>query len=835
MNIFLQSCRMTLRDWRAGELRFLLLALIVAVGSLSSVGFFVDRIRTGLARDANQLLGADLVVSADQPVNPHWSEEAIARGLSTSQTTSFASMAIAGEGDAALSQLASVKAVGKGYPLRGTLKLTSDVPGVDQPVKWLPSPGTVWLDPAVLSTLHLVTGDSLKLGDRSFKVERIIASEPDRGAAFLNFAPRVLLLDSDLAATNLIQPGSRVTYRLLIAGQPEKIAAFQKVLDTRITQEKIRGVRLESLESGRPEMRATLDRAQQFLALVGLLSAMLAAVAIAMAARRFMIRHRDACAMMRCLGLTQGDVTWLHLIEFLFIGLIGSIGGAILGFAAHFVLLEWLGKLVSNDLPAVTLLPAVQAIATGLVLLIGFALPPILQLRNVPHNRVLRQEQIPPQVATTATYLLGIGSFGGLLLWQAGDVRLGLITGSGFLVAVMIFAIVAWLVVKSLPYCRNLFRQTAWRFALNSLQRRPATTVVQIVALSLGLMALLLLTVVRGDLIAGWRSATPLDAPNQFVINIQPGQKAAITSKLASNGVADPELFPMIRGRLIEINGKSIDSTTFSEDRAKRLVEREFNLSTMLTIPVQNTITAGHWLDDRQSQASVEEGLAKTLNLKLGDDLGFDIGGQQVVAKITSLRKLDWGSMRVNFFVIINPKALENTPQTFITSFHLDPENQAFINTLTSEFPNLTVLDVGNVLRQIQSVVNQVVIAVEFLFLFTLASGGLVLYAALLGSQHERTREAGLLRALGATRTELSRSQTIEFAIIGGIAGLLAAIGAVATGWILARFIFDFPWEFNLFVLVAGVIAGSCCALIGGWFGLRAVLQRPPLQTLREA
>jgi putative ABC transport system permease protein len=828
-----QALRMTRRDWRAGELRFLLIALIVAVSALTSVGFFVDRMRGALARDAHQLLGADLVVRADQPIDPSWLAEAEARKLRTARTTVFPSMASSGAGDSGVTQLASVKAVTPGYPLRGKVKLKQGQ--ADQPTREIPAPGTVWVDDNLLLAHKLKTGDQLRLGTRSFRIAQVISVEPDRGAAFMNFAPRVMLAESDLPSTGLIQYGSRVTYRLLVAGDAPQVAAFQRWIAARIEAGKQKGVHLESLESGRPEMRATHDRAEPFLALVGLLSAMLAAVAIAMAARRFMLRHLDACAMLRCLGLAQSQVTRMYLIEFIVVGLIGSALGVLVGFGAHFVLLAWLGALVGADLPPAGMLPALQGMATGMLLLVGFALAPILQLRNVPHNRVIRREQAAPQPMTLATYGLGLLSFVALLLWQSGDLKLGALTAGGFLGGFALFALVGWLALKSLRLLRGAIDHPGWRFAVTALQRRPGATVVQVVALSLGLMALLLLTVVRGDLVQAWQQATPPDAPNQFVLNIQPEQQAPLAGTLSQNGVAQPMLYPMIRGRLIQVNDTPITGETYIEDRAKRLVDREFNLSTMTALPPQNQVVAGKWLDNRKPEASVEAGLAKTLNLKLGDRLRFDVGGQLVEAPITSLRKLEWGSMRVNFFVILNPALMADTPQTFITAFRLPPEKAGLVNQLVRDFPNLTIVDIGSVVRQIQGVIDQVVRAVEFLFLFTLASGVLVLYVALVGSQDERIREAGLLRALGATRRQLSAAQWIEFALVGGLAGLLAATGAAATGWALAEYVFNFEWRFSPIVWLAGVGVGAVCAFIGGWVGLRNVLRHPPLQTLREA
>ncbi|MES2047552.1 MAG: FtsX-like permease family protein [Pseudomonadota bacterium] len=828
------SLKMTQRDWRAGELRFLLVALMIAVASLSSVGFFVDRMRNGLNRDAHQLLGADLLVSADQPVNPVWRAEAKKLGLNMAETVVFPSMAIAGSGENAVSRLVSLKAVTEAYPLRGNLKLLKSEAEVL--TKEVPASGTAWVDPSLLLALNLKTGDQIKLGDQQFSIAQVIATEPDRGASFMNFAPRVMISMNNLAATNLIQNGSRVTYRLLLSGAPKTIASFQVRLKQEIESAKLKGVRLESLENGRPEMRATLDRAEQFLSLVSLLSALLAAVAVAMAARRFMLRHIDACAMLRCLGLTQNQVTGMYLIEFLILGVLGSAAGVVCGFLGHYGLLEWLGKLVSNDLPPASFLPALQGLVTGLLLLVGFALPPILQLRNVPHNRVIRREQDAPQPLTVATYVLGLSMFVGLLLWQAGDIKLGLLTAAGFLIGMLGFAFIGWLAVASLKRLRGLIDHSAWRFAITALQRRPGATVIQIVSLSLGLMALLLLTVVRGDLIAAWKKSTPADAPNQFVINIQPDQKAEITARLQK--FTQPALYPMIRGRLIAINGKALGADSFLDGRAKQLVDREFNLSTMNDLPALNKITAGKWYDDSsatRAEASIEEGIAKTLNLKLGDTITFDIAGQKNTSAVTSIRKLDWGSMRVNFFVVINPKAMADMPQTWITAFRAPESDKKFVNQLTLDYPNLTVVDVGAMIKQVTGVLDQVITAVEFLFLFTLASGVLVLYAALAGSQDLRIREAALLRALGATRKQLSQAQWIEFLLIGGLAGVLAASGASAIGWALAKFSFNFEWTFSPMVWLAGFLVGAICAVIGGWLGLRNVLNQPPLLSLREA
>ena len=835
---------MTARDWRAGQLRFLLIALTVAVAALSATGFFVDRLRSGLDRDAHQLLGADVVVSTDLPVRPEWRAEALRRGLVVTDTVVFPSMATAGEGEQSQSLLASLKAVGPGYPLRGRLKLTTDAAQAEQSegagADGIPAPGTVWLDAGLLGSLGTSVGGQVKLGDKTFTVAQLIASEPDRGANFLAFAPRVMLALADLEATNLIQPGSRVTYRLLVAAPPSsknsaaEAAAFQQWMQDTIKQANLKGVRVESLENGRPEMRNTLDRADRFLSLVGLLSAMLAAVAVAMAARRFMQRHLDACAMLRCLGLTQNQVTAMYLYEFLLVGLVGSTLGVAVGFGAHYVLLEVLGKLVAADLPGPTIWPALQGLATGILLLAAFALPPILQLRKVPHNRVIRREQDAPQVAALATYGLGFAGFASLLLWQAGDAMLALYTALGFVAAFGVFALVAWLGLKALKPLRGAIDHQSWRFAITSLQRRPGATIVQVVSLALGMMALLVLTVVREDLMTAWRNATPPDAPNRFVINVMPDQSTAFQKSLRDAGVSKFDWYPMIRGRLVAVNGKPVSPDDYVEDRAKRLVDREFNLSNSVQAPPHNTVVAGEWKPDAPGEVSVEEGLAETLGLKLGDTMRFDIGGMQNDARITSLRKVDWGSLHANFFVMYTVAALPDVPVTYMGAFRA-PETRGFDNALVRSYPNVTNVDMSATINQVQRVLDQVIRAVEFLFGFTLAAGLVVLFAAVTATREERAREFAVMRAVGARASLLRQVQRAELAGVGLLAGFLASIVASVIGWGLARYVFDFTWTASPVVPVAGALAGAVLALAAGWWGLRDVLRRPVVDTLRRA
>ncbi|HEX5639968.1 MAG TPA: FtsX-like permease family protein [Burkholderiaceae bacterium] len=822
---------MTLRDWRAGELRLLAAALVTAVAAVTSVGFLVDRIRLGLERDASQLLGADLVLSSDTPIASRLAEQAKAAGLATATTVVFPSMALS-ERDADRNALAAVKAVSPGYPLRGRLRVSDAPGGTDQPTREIPAPGEVWVDPQLMQSIGAAVGDRIKLGESTFRISRVIAIEPDRGAQFISFAPRVMLNLAELPATQLIATGSRVTYRLLMAGEREAVRTHALELERQLA----RGQRLESLEGGRPEMQRTLERAQRFLALVALLAAMIAAVAVAAGARRFSLRHLDSCAMMRCLGLAQTDIFRLFALEFLIVGLAACVVGVSAGYGFHFGLLAMLGSLINTTLPQPSLLPAVQGFACGLVLLLGFALPPLAQLRQVPPLRVLRKDIGLPTGRAALGYLVGLGGFFGLLLWTSDDLRIGSLTAGGFAVGLVVFALVAGLALQLLRPLRAMTGKLgiSWRFALAAVQRRPAATIVQLVSLAVGLMALLLLTVTRTDLVNAWRSSAPPDAPNRFVVNIQPDQVEALGERLRAAGL-DAPINPMVRGRLVEVNGRKVGPEDYTGDRAQRLVDREFNLSYAADAPTHNRITAGRWFRDGSDEISVEEGIADTLGLKLGDAMTFEIAGQRVTGRITSLRKVNWDSMRANFFVIMPPSLLADKPASFITAFHLPAARTSFGGDLLREFPNLTLIDTTAVFRQVQAVIDQVVAAVEFLFVFTLAAGVLVLYAALASSRDERVREAALLRALGASRQQLSRAQVAEMLCVGGLAGLLAAIGASAIGWALARYAFEFDYMVSPWVFASGIGGGALAALVGGWFGLRGVLQTPPLATLREA
>ncbi|MDT3680046.1 MAG: FtsX-like permease family protein [Burkholderiaceae bacterium] len=830
MRDLLLSFRFTLRDWRAGELRLLVAALLVAVAAIASVGFFVDRMRTALGQEAAQLLGADLVVGADQPLDASFAGQARTIGLQVAHSAVFPSMALAG----GMPQLAAVKAVSSNYPLRGRVRVQRDAAAGDVEATRAPQGDEAWLDPQLALALGVSVGDTVRFGEHAFRLDALITFEPDRGAGFVNFAPRAMFALDELPATKLVQPASRVHWNLMLAGDADAVARFRQWAEPRLP----RGARIESLESGRPELRATLDRAERFLSLVALLSALIAAVAIGLASRRFAERHLDGCAVMKAMGLRQWRLLALLGLELLWVALLGALAGIVLGWLVHFALVAAMTPLLQMQLPLPGWRPAAQALLAAVVLMAGFGAWPFLRLAGVAPLHVLRREVVGTPASAWAAAVSAALAFAALLLWFAGDRRLALVAIGGFALGVVVFVGVALAAVRALEPLRHagfVAGSPALRLAFASWSRRRTMTVTQTVALSVGLMALMLLTVTRTDLIDGWRRASPPDAPNRFVVNIQPDQVDAVRAALAQAGVAKPQLFPMVRGRLVTINGAPVRPEDYDDDRAQRLIDREFNLSYAKEIPDHNRIVDGEPFRPGRSEVSVEQGILGTLKLALGDELGFDIAGDTVTARVVNVRRVDWDSMKVNFFMTLSPEALANQPQTWITAYHQPPVADPVDRSLVREFPNLTVFDTGNIVRQVQTMLDQVIRAVQFLFVLTLAAGVTVLWGALASSRDERIREAGLMRALGASARQLSSAQRIELAFSGGLAGLLAALGSIAIGWALAEQVFGFAYQPRWMIVPVGAAVGAALALGAGWLSLRAVLRAPPLLTLRDA
>jgi len=923
------ALRLLLREWRAGEMRVVLLAVALAVASLTAVRYFADRVEQALGHEANTLLAADLALVSDHSPDPAFVQAAKARGLRTSQTTTFLSMVLAsghglsasqgmnvpampvslspspspgggGERQAPLRDvqvnernlLTGIKAVAPGYPLRGALRIAPELFAADAPTRAVPPPGQVWIDTRLASGLGVKPGDFIEAGAARLRIAAILTFEGERGGNFMALAPRLLLNADDLARTGLMQEGSRVVYRLLVAGEGAQVAAFQAWAKPRLA----RGEQLEDVRDARPELRQILDRAQRYLGLAALLTVLLAAAATQIALRRYVQRHFDQFALLRCFGASQRRLLGFYLLQLGGLGLLAGALGSLLGWLAQAGMVHLLGDAIRLGLPPPSYLPPLLGVAAGVILVLAFSLPALLRLARVPALRVLRRDLGAPPASALLAHGVGLGLVAGLLFWQAGELRLGLIVIGGVLALMLITALAIQLLLWPLPWLAQRLPTSA-RLGLLNLRRRRWETTLQAMALSLGLLALLLLTLVRGDLFDSWRNQAAPGTPNRFVINIQPDQVAAMRDYLGGQSIADVTLYPMARARLIRIGARATSPDDYPETRAKRLIEREFNVSSLapgVPLPPDNRITAGRWSNGHESRPprnmnipsharslsdgttcqptkppkdagqvsgcpnpsppsgegsferryhdvqvnsdgfSVEEGLAKTLGINLGDELVFDAGGLPLAGRVTSLRKVEWDSFRVNFFVIAPPGALDALPQSFITSFYLPKDRGAVLAGLVSAFPNVTVIDVEQVMDELRGLLDRVSAAVQLIFLFSLAVGVLVLLAALYARRDERAREIGLWRTLGASRRRVMLALATEFTALGLLAGGLAAGAAAAVSWVLAERVFELPHTVDPAIWLAGLGGGWLLVTAAGLLASRELLQAPPLRSLRR-
>ncbi|QID17745.1 FtsX-like permease family protein [Nitrogeniibacter mangrovi] len=821
------ALRMLWRDLRAGELHLLALALIVAVASLVSVGLLTDRVSRSLDREANQLLGGDLLLRADTPWPDSVRDAARRAGLETADTLTFSSMVSTDEAF----QLVAVKAVSEAYPLRGQVRVAPARNAPDAVVSHMPAAGEIWPDERVMAALGLHVGDTLQLGDAHLRVGGVLTFESDRGANFFSMLPRVMVNVVDLPATGLIQTGSRVIYRLHLAGEQARVAAFRQQIEPTLT----RGQKIESIDNARPEVHIALTRAERFLRLAATLAVVLAAVAIGLSARRFMLRHLDGCAVLRCLGARQGQLVRMHLVEFAIFALVASAAGIAIAWALQGTLAASLAPLLGSRLPPPGAIPLAHGVVVALVLMLGFVLPHLIGLSRVPTLRVMRREMSAGRKLGAAAWASGLATLVLIVLWVAGDARLGGWVSLGFVLALAGFALLSAAGFR-LAASGGRAAGGGWRHGFQALRRRLGAHVIQAMALGLGLMALLVLTLVRADLLAAWRDTVPADAPNRFVINLQPDQRADFERFFTDAGLPAPTMEPMIRGRLVAVDGQPVSPEHYEDSRARRLAEREFNLSYSARLPAGNTIVAGAWHGAAQTPAfSIERGVADTLGIHVGDKVTFDVAGQRVSAPVTSVRDLRWDSMRVNFFFVASPGLLHGYPASLITSFHLPDARSDFGLALSRAFPNVSIIDVGAVLAQVEGMIDRLITVVQLVFGFALAAGVVVLLAALQSTQDERAREFAVMRALGARRVQLHQTLLVEFLAMGGIAGALAGVGASLVGWLLASKVFEMDYVPALAPVLVGALVGGAGVVLAGWLGARRLLRQPPLALLRDA
>ncbi len=822
------SWRMLWRDWRGGELNILAIGLVIAVTSITAVGFFTDRIERGLQMQSAELIAADLVITSGRADISDYIQQARANNFQLASTQQFRSVVPGSERP----QLVEVKSVTEGYPLRGALRISDSAFGPDEATTGIPGPGEVWVEARLLQLLGLEIGDSIQLGRSTFKLRKIIRYEPDRAGDLFSLAPRIMMNHADLDATELISTGALVNYRVLIAGESSSINDYRKAIENKLRP----GEAILTVEEGRPELNTALQRARQFLGLAALISVLLAGVAVATVANRFSMRHRNTSAMMRCLGASQNTIITLFTMEMLWLSLLASTAGCVLGGLTQFIITGLLDQLVLTQLPPPSFSAVLLGYATGVVMLTGFALPPLLSLRRIPPLHVLRKDVSIRPVSSWTIYLAVLLCMSLLLYWQIGDLILVTTVIGGIVLTLVILALAAYLLILLLNRLRGRVG-VAWRFGLANISRRPASSVIQIVAFGLGIMVMLLLSTVRSDLLNDWQASLPADAPNHFVINVQSDQVTAITDYFKARGVVNTRLYPMVRARLLEINGLNASSDDYESERAKHLITREFNLSWAEKMQQDNILVAGSWWqqeDFGKPLLSLESNLADTLRLQLGDVVSFDINGTLIDFTISNLRSVEWDSFNINFFTVVPPGVLEGKPANWVTSVYLDSEQRQQLSQLVREFPNITLIDVETIMTRVRGIIDRVTLAVEFIFLFTILAGLAVLYAAIQSNQDERRFESAVMRTLGASKRTLLLGLIAEFTTLGALSGLLAGLSATSLAWVLAEYAFNFEYQFDITVALTGIVSGTVIVVIAGLLGTRTVLTHPPIQTLRE-
>lgn len=827
MRALLLSMRMLGREWKSGELGVLLLALTVAVSALTGVGFLVNRISQAVALQANEVLAADLRLESPRELPEAYRAQALGRGLSVARSVSVLSVVFVGDE----SQLSNVRAVGEGYPLRGSVGVSTEPFGVATPVGAGPPQGEAWPDSKLLAALGARVGDPLSIGAASFRVTRVLITRPDQGGGFAELAPSLLINHADLPATQLLQPGSRAGYALLFAGERKTVDSFKLWLIDR----KQRGERLLDVTEASPQIQNATQRAGRFLSLASLVAVLLCAIAVAMAARRYVQRHLDSVALMKTLGATRNFTLSVSLLQLLVIAVAAAVLGSAFGFLAQEWLLRALKGLLRADLPPPDLVPVGLGFLTSIALLGGFALPPLLQLSRVPAIRVLRRDVGPPPPLVWLAFGPAVLAVVFLIYWVVRDVRLffGFVAGlAGFLV---VLTLAGFLLVRLAGSLRGSVG-VSWRYGVANLARRRGESVVQIVAFGLGIMVLLLLAVVRNDLLADWRRSLPADLPNYFFINIPPADRDAFLGFLAGKGAETSRALPMIRARLTGINGRPIEGMDFQDSRGEGYSRRDQNITWQQDLGKDNTLVEGRWWsagDTDKAVVSVSTEFREGLGLKLGDTLAFDVAGELFEARVASVRKVKWDSFQPNFFLVFPPGLLDDTAGSWMTSAYFKPGDSRAIAELVRRFPSVSVFDLDDLLAQVRSVIDKAILAVQSVFLFTLLAGLTVLLAAVQGTRDERRYESAMLRTLGASRATVARGVLAEFTVLGLLSGFLAALGASAAGYLLARNVLEVSYGFSVEVWVAGLLGGAVLVAGSGWLATRSVVNQPPLITLR--
>ncbi len=826
MNRFNLALRLLWRDSRSGELTILVLALIIAVTSSTAIALFADRLQRTMTTQAAEFLAADLVIASPTEIAADWRGKAAQLQLARAQTLEFSSVLM--EHDELL--LASIKAVSSTYPLRGFLKTASADAALESVEHSGPKPGTAWVEKRILSALKLQLGDALTVGEKQLTVSRILTYEPDKRGDFYSFSPRVMINSDDLPATGILQPGSHVHYFFQFSGDSNALSQFSRWLKPQLNPSQ----RIMDIHEDRPELGSALERAERYLGLSSIIVILISGVAIAMATRRYTERHFNATAILRCLGCKQNEILWLYGSQFVVLGLVASAIGCVLGWFAQLALFQLLKAFLPQQVANPGLLAVFFGFIIGMAILLGFALPPLLRLKKVSPLRVLRRELEPMPSSAWLIYSLAIAIVGVLIWRYTDDLKLTVtIIGVG-LGALLLLGLAVYGLLR---FSRRLLPHLGltWRFGLQGLLKNSRGSASQILAFAITLVAMVLSFSVRTELIDNWQKQLPDNAPNHFALNIFPEQQAAFAQDLQQHQISGSRFYPVVRGRLVEINNSPVQQVVSKDSQGERATQRELSLTWADELPEDNKISAGHWQQNAPAgEVSIERKLADSLKIKLADQLTFTVGSQQLSARVTSIRELDWDTMKPNFYMVFSPGTLDAFPCTFITSFYLPEQQKELLNTLVKKYPSITVLEVDLILQQIKTILRQLTEAINYLLYFALMAGFTVLFAAVYASLDSRIHEGALMRTLGAKRRFLRATQLIEFSLLGLISGLLAVVISEIMLYALYTQVMHIDYQVNVYLWAIVPLTGAVSVSLAGCWGVRHVVNKSPLQVLRE-
>lgn len=826
MKRFKLALRLLFRDCRSGEMTILIFALLIAVTSTTAISLFADRLQRTLSTQAAEFMAADLVITSPAPLPPAWLDKAAELRLNSAHTTEFSSVLI--ENDELL--LAGIKAASSNYPLRGHLNITRGDYQTERSIRHGPAPGEAWVEKRVLSALKLNLGDPLTVGEQPLRITQLITYEPDKRGDLYSLSPRVMIHADDLQATGVLQPGSHVHYFFQFSGDTRALKQYSRWAKPRLNPSQ----RLMDIHEDRPELGAALSRAERYLSLSSIVIVLIAGVAIAMATKRYTERHYDATAILRCLGYKQREILGLYAAQFLILGAGGSLAGCLLGWLAQQGLFHLLKHLLPSVIAAPSFTAVVFGFVVGMAILLGFALPPLLRLKQVSPLRVLRRELDPMPVSAWLVYTLALAVIA-LLIWRyTRDLKMTItIIASGIIVLLVLgIGIYLLLVIghKSMPYL-----SLRWRFGLQGLLRKPQASVNQILAFSITLVAMILSFTVRTDLLDNWQQQLPAKAPNHFALNIFPEQTAVFEQRLQQHEITGSRFYPVVRGRLVKINNIPVQRIVSKDSQGERATHRDLSLTWTESLPGGNKITAGQWWHGPQTHlVSIEEKLAKSLEVGLGDRLTFTVGSRQLDAEVSSIRYVDWETMKPNFYMIFSPGTLDAYAKTYITSFYLPTSKKDVLNDLVKQFPSITVLEVDLIIKQIKTILTQLTRAIDYLLVFALCAGFTVLFAAVYATLDERIRTGALLRTLGANRQLLRSSQLIEFATLGFLSGTLAVIISEVISYALYTRVLSMDYSPNRLLWLLVPLIGAVCVGLAGYWGTRQVVNKSPMRVLRE-